>query len=97
GPDMIETAVEIRPDLAADISPTSAEGEILAEIHAGRRIDHALKQRKAVRAAGQGVMRMLALEFERRVVGVRAHSFEHVPPDHQEAGAGVAHPGEPID
>src|SRR5438128_478796 len=44
GSDMIEPAVEIGPDLAADIGPAFAEREILAQIGAGGRIDHAFEQ-----------------------------------------------------
>src|ERR1700760_1031361 len=50
-PDMVEAALKIGPDLAADIGPALAEREILAEIGSGGGIDHAFEQRKAVRAS----------------------------------------------
>src|ERR1700742_740457 len=87
--DMIETTLEITPDLAADIRPALAEREVLAEIGAGRRIDHAFKQREAVAAAGEIVMRMFAEELQRWIG--RAHLLENVTPNHQESGSGVAY------
>src|ERR1700704_1889763 len=46
--DMVEAALKISPDFAADIGPALAEGEILAEIGPGLRIDHAVEQCKPV-------------------------------------------------
>jgi hypothetical protein len=48
---MIELALQIRPDLAAEICPAFAEGKILGQIGAGRGIDHAFEQRKPFRRA----------------------------------------------
>ena len=95
--DMIEAALEIGPDLAADIGPAFAEGKILAEIGSGLRIDHAFEQRKPVRASRQRIERMLAKELQRRIGGMRAHLLEHVAADHQESGPGVAHAGKAVD
>ena len=39
---MRQFAVEVEPDLAADGAPTAAESVILAEIHAGVLVDHAI-------------------------------------------------------
>src|ERR1700691_1940420 len=89
--DMIEAALEIGPDFAADIGPAFAERKILAEIGSGRRIDHTFEQRKSIETAGQRVERMLAKELQRCVSRMRAHLLEHVTPDHQESGAGVTH------
>src|SRR5437870_6496696 len=79
--DVIETAFEIGPDLAADIGPASAEREILAEIGSAFRVDHALEQCEAIGISGERVVRMLAEELQRGVVRVRAHSFQHMAAD----------------
>src|SRR5579864_4515666 len=44
--DMIEAALDIGPDLAADIGPASTKRKILAEIGSARWIDHAFEQGK---------------------------------------------------
>src|SRR5207237_9286178 len=95
--DVIETAFEIGPDLAADIGPASAEREILAEISSVSRVDHALEQGEPGWTSGDRVVRMLAEELQRSVVRVRAHPFQHMAADHQKAGSGVAHPGKSPD
>ena len=95
--DMIEAALKISPDFAADIGPAFAERKILAEISSGLRIDHALEQRKPVGASGERIEGMLLEELQWRVRRMLAHPFKDVTPDHQEAGAGKAHPGKPID
>src|SRR5580692_10851861 len=64
GADMVEAALKISPDLAADIGPTLAEGEIFAEIRSGGRIDHALEQCKPVEASRQRIERVLAKELQ---------------------------------
>src|ERR1700733_9398734 len=96
-PDMVEAALKIGPDFTADVGPALAESEILAEICAGRRIDHAFEQRKAVRASRQRVMRVLAKELQRRVVRMRTHLFEDAATDHQKAGPGVTNLRKAID
>src|ERR1700737_3941770 len=58
--DMIEAALQVGPDFAADIGPAFAEGEILAQIGSGLMVDHALEQAKPVRTSGQRIERMLA-------------------------------------
>src|SRR5450631_1925592 len=63
--DMIEAALQVGPDFAADIGPAFAEREILAEIGSGRRIDHAFEQCKSIGTSGQCVERMLAKELQR--------------------------------
>src|SRR3954466_9807304 len=94
---MIETATEVGPNLAADICPALTKGEVFAEISAGSGIDHALEQREPIRIPGEAIVRMFAVKLQRRVLRMRAHSFQHVAPDHQEAGAGVADAGEAAD
>src|SRR5450631_4847234 len=84
--DMIEAALKISPDFAADIGPAFAEGEILAEIGPGLRIDHALEQRKPVGTSGERIEGMFAEELQRRIGRMSAHPFKDVTPDHQEAG-----------
>jgi hypothetical protein len=42
---MDELAFGIEPNFAANITPSLAEGEILADIDAGFFVDHAIKQR----------------------------------------------------
>src|ERR1700742_1143673 len=86
---MIETPFEIGPDLAAKVGPALAEGKVLAEIGTRCGIDHAFKQREAVAAAGEIVMRMFAEELQRWIG--RAHLLENVTPNHQESGSGVAY------
>ena len=73
---MIEPALQIRPDLAADIGPAFAEGEILAEIGAGRGIDHAFEQGKPVRTSRERIERMFAEELQGRVGRMRGHSLQ---------------------
>ena len=92
---MIEAALKISPDFAAHVSPALAEGEVLAEIGSVGGVDHAFEQRKPVVTSGQRVMRMLAMELQRCVM--RAHRFQHVTADHQEAGAGITDPGKTVD
>src|SRR6185312_8110234 len=93
GADMIEPALGIGPDLAADLGPALAEAEVLAEIDAGLRLDQALEQREAMRVVGERILdRMLAPKLQRLVVG--AHLFDRGAADHQEPGTGVAHPDE---
>src|ERR1700723_3007064 len=65
--DMIEAALEVSPDLAADIGPAFAERKILAEIGSGGRIDHAFEQCKSIGTSGKRVERMLAKELQRCV------------------------------
>src|SRR3984893_17510819 len=96
-PDMIEAALEISPDFSADIGPALAERKILAEIGPTLRIDHALEQGKTVRASCERVEGMFAEELQGCVGWMLAHSFEHVAPDHQEAGAGVTDAGKAVD
>src|ERR1700684_2995999 len=79
-PDMIEAALEVGPDFAADIGPAFAERKILAEIGSGRRIDHTFEQRKSIGTAGQRVERMLAKELQRCVGRIRAHLLVHMSP-----------------
>src|ERR1700761_4758865 len=76
--DMIETALKIRPDLSTDVGPALAESKILTEIGAGRGIDHALEQRKAVRTSRKRVMRVLAEKLQGRIVRMRAHFLKHL-------------------
>src|ERR1700723_963501 len=95
--DMVEAALKIGPDFAADVGPAFAESEILAEIGAGRGIDHAFEQRKAVRPSCQCVMRVLAKELQRPIVWMRAHLFEDVAADNQKSGPGVANPRKTVD
>src|SRR6202012_2176353 len=92
---MIESALEISPDLTANIGPALAEGKVLAEIGAISGIDHAFEQRKPVAAAGESVMRMFAEELQRRI-GC-AHLLENVTPDHQESSSGIADAREAVD
>src|SRR6202165_3427096 len=96
-PDMIEAALEIGPDFSADIGPALAERKILAEIGPTLRFDHALEQGKTVRASCERVEGMFAEELQGCVGWMLAHSFEHVAPDHQEAGAGVTDAGKVVD
>src|SRR6266849_5006248 len=95
--DMIEAALQIGPDFAADIGPSPAEGKILAEISSGLRIDHALEQCEPVGTSRQRVEGMFAEELQRGVGRMLAHPFEDVTPDHQETGAGKAHARKSID
>ena len=74
--DMVEPAFEVGPDFAADIGPAFAEREILAEIGAGRVINHAFEQRKPVGTSRQPVERMLAKELQRSVGGC-SHIFSN--------------------
>src|SRR5713226_1686694 len=60
--DVIEAALEISPDFAADIGPAFAERKILAEISPGLRIDHALEQRKPVAASSERIEGMFVEE-----------------------------------
>ena len=92
---MIEVALEIRPDLAADIGPAFAEGKILAEIGSASRIDHAFEQGKAVGTSRQRIQRMLAEELQRSVSDT--HLLQRATPDHQESRAGVTHAREAVD
>src|SRR5258708_39850537 len=62
--DVIEAALEISPDFAADIGPAFAERKILAEIGPGARIDHALEQREAVGASGERIGGMFAEKLQ---------------------------------
>jgi len=62
--DMVEAAPEISPDFAADIGPALAEGEILAEISPGLRIDHALEQCKPVGTSSERIEGVLAEELQ---------------------------------
>src|SRR4029079_14839979 len=62
-PDVMRRALDLGPDLAADVGPALAEGEVLGEIRPRRRIDHAFEQREAVLARRQRVVRMLAEEL----------------------------------
>ena len=62
--DVIEAAIKISPDFAADIRPALAERKILAEIGPGLRIDHAFEQRKAVGASGEGIGGMFAEKLQ---------------------------------
>src|SRR5215469_8095459 len=84
---MLKLAVEIGPDLTAHIGPALAEREILAEIGPAA-VDHGVEQGVAVVACGRSVERMIALEFQLRIM--RAHALDRFAPDHQEAGAGIA-------
>src|ERR1700749_4775327 len=93
---MVEAALEIEPDFAADISPAFAEREILAEIGFGVRIDHAFEQCETVGTSRERIERMLAKELQRSVGGMRAHLLEDMAPDHQESGAGIAHARETV-
>src|SRR5262249_2757814 len=77
--------------------PALAESEILAEIGAVGRIDHALEQRETILASGELIERMLALELQRRIGGMRTHPLQHMTADHQETGAGIADPGKAVD
>ena len=80
-PDVIERALDVGPDIAANIGPALAEGEVLGKISAGRRIDHAFEQREAVLARDQRVVRMLAEELQASIVRVPAHRLQRVAPD----------------
>src|SRR6266851_4799993 len=91
--DVIEAALQIGPDLAADIGPAFAEGKVLAEVSPGLRIDHAFEQCKPVGASRERIERMFAEELQCRIGRMSAHPFEDVTPDHQETGAGKAHTG----
>src|SRR4051794_16404413 len=94
---MIEAALKISPDFAADIGPAFAEGEILAQIRPGLRVDHAFEQCKPIGTSCERVQGMFAEEPQWCVVRMLAHRFEDVTPDHQETGAGKAHARESID
>ena len=89
--DMIEAALKISPDFAADIGPAFAEGKILAQISPALRVDHAFEQREPVGTSSQRIEGMFADELQRCVGRMLAHRFEDVTPDHQETGAGKAH------
>src|SRR6266481_3824305 len=95
--DMIEAALQIGPNFAADIGPAFAEGKILAEISPGLRIDHTLEQCEPVGTSRQRIEGMFTKELQRGVGWMPAHPFEDVTPDHQETGAGKAHARKSID
>src|SRR5258705_1186313 len=76
--DMIEPALKIGPDLAADIGPASAEGKILAEVSPGLRVDHAFEQCKPVGTSRKLVVGVFAEELQCRVGRMLAHPFEDV-------------------
>ncbi len=63
-PDMIEAALKISPDFAADIGPAFAEGKILAQISPALRIDHAFEQCKPVGTSSQRIEGMFAEELQ---------------------------------
>ncbi len=58
---MLQLAVEIGPDLAANIEPALAEGKILTEIGAVLG-NHAFEQRKTIVARLRSIKRMVTLE-----------------------------------
>src|ERR1700740_2201896 len=68
--DMGQPAVEIGPDLAADVGPALAERKILAQIGAVLG-NHAFEQGEAFGACGGTVERMVALLLQLRIA--RAH------------------------
>src|SRR5476651_1521577 len=94
---MIETALEVGPYFAANIGPAFAEGEVFAEIGSAARIDHAFEQCKPVGTSRQRIERMFAKKLLRCVVRMPAYPLEHVAPNHQEAGSGVAHARKAVD
>src|ERR1700731_2159807 len=73
--DMIEAALKISPDFAADIGPAFAEGKILAEVSPGLGVDHALKQCKSVRTSCERIEGMFAEELQRCVGRMLGHAF----------------------
>src|ERR1700722_20072023 len=87
-PNVVKLAVEAGPDLAAHVGPALAEGEVLAQVSAVFG-DHAFEQRKAFVACGRGIERVIALVLQMRIL--RAHFFQCLAADHEEAGAGIAH------
>src|SRR6266481_10166255 len=96
-PNVIEAALEISPDFAADIGPAFAEGKILAQISPALRVDHAFEQCKPVATSSQRIEGMFAEKLQCRVGRMLAHRFEDVTPDHQETVAGKAHARKSID
>src|SRR5438105_5046707 len=96
GADMIETALEISPDLTAHIGPAFAEGEVLAEIGPACVVDHAIEQCKPIGTSRERIDGMFTKKLQGCVSGMFAHFFQDMTPDHQETGAGVAHPRESV-
>src|SRR3954449_1224335 len=94
--DMIETALDIGPDFAADIGPALAEREILAEIRPRALVDHAIEQCEPVGTSRERVYGMFAEELQRGVSGMFAHLFQRLTPDHQESSTGVAYAREAV-
>src|SRR5437899_3153405 len=94
---MIEAALKISPDFAADIGPAFAEGKILAQISPALSVDQAFEQREPVGTSSQRIEGMFAEELQRCVGRMLADRFEDVTPDHQETGAGKAHARKSID
>ena len=61
---MIETALDISPDFAADIGPALAERKVLAEISPGSVVDHAIEQCEPVRTSRERVYGVLAEKLQ---------------------------------
>lgn len=61
---MVETALDISPDFAADIGPALAEREVLAEISPGALVDHAIEQCEPVGTSRELVYRVFAEELK---------------------------------
>src|SRR6185312_574599 len=86
--EMAELAFEIDPDLAADVAPTPAEGEIFREIAARVRVGHAIEKtpmQMRLRMIGWTVGDVIQFRIALHHLG------EDMPLDHHEAGRSFRH------
>src|SRR4249919_768282 len=89
---VVEFALHVEPDLAAEIGPASTKGKILGQILSAVGIDHAFEQRESVRVILQRIIRIVhAAIFQLRVS--LAQFDQNLAPDHEKSSSGIAHLG----